>query len=185
MFRSLAPGFLLATPILQDPNFSKTVVLMFHHTKQGALGLIINRPTDKKLQDLLNEAKIKPANKEIGEIPICFGGPVSLSSGWVIFEGHDPKNQSFHVQGDLRVTGSLDVFRDLISLPQPPRMMFCLGYSGWGAGQLDAEVASGAWLPIPLDLRIIFEVDMADRWRRGFLGVGIDPTMWSFQKGLG
>ena len=185
MFRSVAPGFVLATPTLADPSFAKTVVLVFHHDPKGALGLVVNRPTDRRLREILDQADLSATDPRVPGLPICLGGPVSPESGWVVFEGGDPRQESFPVDEDLLVTRSLEVLKDLVSRPEAPRMLFCLGYAGWGPGQLDAELEEGAWIPASLERRTVFEVPFAERWRRSWLAMGIDPNLWAMQPGDG
>lgn len=185
MFRSLAPGFLLATPTLQDPSFLHTVVLLVRHTPQGAMGMIVNRPGPRRLGELLQSAGIDVGGHALDRLPVCDGGPVSCESGWVVFEGSDPRGESFDTLGDVRVTGSIEVFRDLMTRDCADRVLFLLGYAGWAAGQLEDEVAAGAWVPIPMSPKILFETPFEQRWRDAFLSVGIDPGLWSFQTGEG
>jgi putative transcriptional regulator len=185
MFRSLAPGFLLATPVLQDPNFRKTVVFLYHHTPETALGLVVNRPGPRRLSEVLQATNLLAADPALREMPILAGGPVALESGWVVFEGHDPSCDSFVTGEGVEVTGSLEVFKSLLARKNPSRMLFLLGYSGWGPGQLESEVESGIWLPVPMSPRIIFDVPFDERWRAAFHGQGIDPDLWTFHAGEG
>jgi len=186
VFRSLAPGFLLAAPPLQDPNFVKTVVLLVRHTTQGAMGMVVNRPGPRRLGELLQEAGIETDGHALDRLPVCIGGPVAGESGWVVFEGADPRGESFETVGSVRVSGSLEVFRDLLARDEgSDRVLFLLGYAGWGAGQLDEEVAAGAWIPIPMSEALLFDTPFEARWRTAFLSVGIDPDLWTFQTGEG
>lgn len=186
-FESLAPGFLLATPSLQDPNFRRAVVLLFHHTPDGALGLVVNRPSKRNLGELLDLIEVKPDPPAVAmrDLPVLVGGPVSPGSGWLIFEGKDPEGMSFKVQDDLRVTGSMDVFRMMLERGPPGGVAFLLGYAGWGPGQLDHEMEAGAWMAAPVEREALFEWPYEDRWRRAFLSLGIDPNFWTPMTGEG
>ena len=184
MGKSTAPGFLLAAPTLADPNFAKTVVLMFHHTGDGAIGLVINRPTDHTLQTVLREKAITGARAEARAFPILSGGPVSRGTGWIVFESGEPLDESFPIEPGLWVSSSLQVFRRLVGRKPPGRMLFMLGYSGWGAGQLEAELETGSWIPAPLDPRILMEVPFEDRWRQAYFTLGVDPNLWSIEGGM-
>ncbi len=183
MFRSLAPCFLLSTPPLTDPHFRQTVVLLFAHTSDGAMGLVVNRPSPRFLAEVLDAAGVACPDATLRGQRVFEGGPVQAESGWVVYEGPDPKGESFAVAGNLRVTGSLDVFKALLADPERGRMMFLLGYAGWGPGQLDAEVSAAAWLPVPADAATVFEVPVEERWRYSFLAQGIDPSLWSLTAG--
>jgi len=178
-FRSLAPGFLLATPTLLDPNFQRTVVLLFHHTPEGAIGLVINRSSGRRLGELLEQANLTARLPALCDLPIQIGGPVAPGSGWIVFEGDDPTGTSFRVQNDLRVTGSLDLFKRLLEEGPSGAMAFMLGYSGWGPGQLDREMEEGAWLTAPVTREILFERPMEARWRHAYLSLGINPDLWT------
>lgn len=191
MFESAAPCFLLATPTLLDPNFHQTVVLLFHHTPEGALGVVVNRESELCLAELLE--KLEMADMELpgerdegfGEQLVLEGGPVSPEAGWVVFEGNEGSEQSFDLGDGLRVTGSLEVFRALMSGPGDGRMAFTLGYAGWGPGQLEMELEEGAWMPAPVDRELLFGLPCDQRWRRTFLSIGVDPTLWSLVQGEG
>lgn len=184
-FQSLAPGFLLATPILEDPNFRRTVVLLFHHTPEGALGLVVNRPSNRNLGELLDLIQMPVGHSSIRDLPVLLGGPVSPGSGWIIFEGDDPSGMSFVVRDGLRVTGSLAVLKDLIEHGPKGHVSFLLGYSGWGPGQLDREMEAGAWMTAPADRETLFECPYDERWRRAWLSIGIDPNLWTPVTGEG
>jgi putative transcriptional regulator len=179
MFKSLAPGFLLATPPLTDPSFKQTVVLLFAHTLDGAMGLVINRPSRRFLGEVVDSAGLECPEATLRGRRVFNGGPVQSESGWVVFEGPDTRGESFSIAGDLRVTGSLDVFKELLRDRNRGRMMFLLGYSGWGPGQLDAEVEGGSWMPVPPRAGTIFEIPVEERWRYAYLECGIDPNLWS------
>ena len=185
MDKSVAPGFLLATPTLTDPNFSKTVVLVFHHDDKGAMGVIVNRGTERRLGDVLDAADLKAADPAVRDLPVGVGGPVVTESGWVVFEGADPRHESFDLGDNLLATGSLDVFRSLLRRRRAKRMLFILGYAGWGPGQLDAELEAGAWLPASIDRSILFDVPVDERWRRAWGLLGIDPNLWAMTPGDG
>ena len=187
MFKSAAPSLLLATPTLLDPNFFQTVLLLFHHSEEGAMGLVINRPTDQVLGELLDgtEFPIADLEERFTEQRVLVGGPVNTHAGWMIFEGADETGQSIEVESGLDVTGSMDVFKAVLSDAGTTRMKFLVGYAGWGPGQLDSEMDAGAWLPAPLDRETLFETPYEDRWRRAFGSIGIDPSMWSMEQGEG
>ncbi len=186
-FQSLAPGFLLATPLLEDPNFRRTVVLLFHHTPEGAMGLVVNRPSKRKLGELLDliEVKAGPQAAAMRDLPVLVGGPVAPGSGWLIFEGEDPGGMSFPVWDDVKVTGSMDVFRRMLEHGPQGAVAFLLGYAGWGPGQLDHEMEVGAWMVAPIEREALFVWPYGERWRRAYLSLGIDPTFWTPVTGEG
>ncbi|HOU52578.1 MAG TPA: YqgE/AlgH family protein [Myxococcota bacterium] len=185
MFQSLAPSLLLATPTLLDPNFRQTVVLLFAHGPEGALGLVINRPSPEPLRKVLEATGLPNPGEDIGGRPVFLGGPVQLGTGWVLFRGTDPRGESFPAGPDLRVTGSQRVFRDLLTASPVPTFRFCLGNAGWAPDQLESEIREGAWMTAPVDLRIVFEVPPDQCWRQAWLTLGVDPSLWSFSVGDG
>jgi putative transcriptional regulator len=183
---SLAPGFLIASPPLGDPNFDRTVVLLAIHGEGGALGFVVNRTAPMTLGELLTFAGYGGAGVKDGS-PVYLGGPVQPSSGWILCV--DPSQSSeqsgvIHVGDRLRITSSRTAFdalaKDVASRspgkPEPRRRMVLLGYSGWGPGQLEGEIASGAWLPVPLDEGVLFDVALDERWERAYALLGLTPA---------
>jgi len=184
-FKSLAPCFLLATPDLQDPNFWRTVVLLLHHSRDGALGLIINRPSGLNMSELLSLLGHTEVSEEVLSKPILFGGPVGKSTGWVVFESDHDSDIAIKIEDGLYASGTLDAFKKVIGEVDPKRFLFFIGYSGWGPLQLDSELEAGVWMPAKIDRSIIFECPFNERWDKAFLSLGIDPKMWVSKPGIG
>jgi len=185
MSQSLAPSLLLATPTLLDPNFRQTVVLLFAHGPEGALGLVVNRPSPEPLSKVLEATGLPNPGKEVGRQPVFLGGPVQLGTGWVIFQGPDARSESFPAGPDLRVTGSHRVFRDLLTAGSVPPFRFFLGNAGWAPAQLEEEIREGAWMTAPVDPRLVLEVPPDQCWRQAWMAMGVDPSLWSFSVGDG
>jgi putative transcriptional regulator len=182
----LAPGFLIASPPLGDPNFDRTVVLLALHSEGGALGFVVNRAASMNLGELLSLAGYG-AEASTSASAVYVGGPVQPSSGWILCL--DPSlaaedNGVIAVGDRIRVTSSRLAFDALArdtetSSPgaiDPRRRTVLLGYSGWGPGQLEGEIAAGAWLPVPLDEGVLFDVAPEDRWERAYAILGIRPA---------
>jgi putative transcriptional regulator len=182
---SLAPGFLIASPPLGDPNFDRTVVLLALHGDSGALGFVVNRIAPMSIGELLSFA----GYGEIGAstaTPVFLGGPVQPSSGWIVCidsELGGAEGGVIEVGDRVRVTSSRGAFdalaRDVESgeaALDSKRRMVLLGYSGWGPGQLEGEIAAGAWLPVPLDEGVLFDVAAGERWERAYALLGLTPT---------
>lgn len=179
----LAPGFLIASPPLGDPNFDKTVVLLAVHSEGGALGFVVNRPAPMTLGELLSFAGYGSDLKD--PAPVYLGGPVQPSSGWILCL--DPALEAeesgvIPVGSRVRVTSSRGAFDALAAdavrgavAADPRRRTVLLGYSGWGPGQLEREIAAGAWLPVPLDERILFDVAADRRWELAYGLLGLSP----------
>jgi len=181
MFQSLAPGFLIASPPLGDPNFDRTVVLLAIHNEDGALGFVVNREAPISVGELLKQAGYDNGHGD--KSPVWFGGPVQPQSGWVLLD--DPKLEVddgvIEVGERIRVSSSRSVF-DKLAEEVPGagsyarRRLVMLGYSGWSPEQLESEIARGAWLPIPLDASILFEVDADKRWEAAYALLGLTPS---------
>lgn len=188
MTQSLAPGFLIASPPLGDPNFDKTVVLLAIHNEDGALGFVVNRVAPLRLGDLLQQAGYD-AGHELTD-PVWIGGPVQPQSGWVIIDDAELEEGEgiIEVGKRIRVSSSRDAFDQLaeeiaVDLADDgdgskatAKRLVTLGYSGWGAEQLEGEIARGAWLPTPLDETILFDVAPEDRWERAYALLGLTPS---------
>lgn len=192
---ALAPGFLIASPPLGDPNFDRTVVMLAVHGDSGALGFVVNRAAPIALGELLNLAGY--ADKGLkSSSQVLLGGPVQPSSGWIVCVDPELAGEEAGVipVGDrVRVTSSRGAFdtlaRDIAALPpgepDPKRRLVVLGYSGWGPGQLEGEIAAGAWLPVPLDEKVLFEVALTERWERAYALLGLTPATVMSMRSVG
>ena len=193
MRKRMAPCLLAATPRLADPMFRKSVVLLFQHDAEGAIGLVINKRTEFDLKSLLTEAGVESGASGLENVSVHVGGPVSPETGWVLFDGCGPDHtryaeiaaDSFQIDGDLMASGSSDVFDVFARDGFPGRAIFCLGYAGWGPGQLDDELQDNDWLPLPLDRELMFDVNPTERWLAIFHRSGIDPNLWALEPGEG
>lgn len=191
--QSLAPGFLIASPPLGDPNFDQTVVLLAVHNEDGALGFVINRVAPMSLGEVLSLAGYRGTESK-DESAVYLGGPVSPTMGWILCV--DPtlgaeQDGVLLVDERIRITSRRSAFDDLVREKQalagkadPKRRMVVLGYSGWGPGQLEKEISHGAWMPSPLDESVIFDVDVEERWERAYARIGLSPlVMMSMRSG--
>lgn len=178
----LAPTLLVATPPLVDPNFKETVVLLFLHNKSGAMGIVINRPTEYTVGEILGH--MTEVDYPYLADTVFWGGPVSRETGWFVFKGEDPSNRSLELGKGLRISGSLDLALALPSVAEGSPI-FYMGYAGWAPGQLEREIEEGAWLTTDLDPELIFEVPVEKRWNAVYERLGIDPTMWVSTPGEG
>lgn len=191
---SLAPGFLLASPPLGDPNFDRTVVLLAIHGEGGALGFVVNRTAPLTLGELLSFAGYG-GDKTSSASPVFVGGPVQPSSGWIL--GLDlevePSSEVIAVGDRIRITSSRDAFdalaRDVQGRPagaaDPKKRIVMLGYSGWAPGQLEGEIAAGAWLPVPMDEGILFDTKIEERWEKAYALLGLTPAVGMSMRTVG
>lgn len=181
---ALAPGLLIAAPPLGDPNFERTVVLLALHGPRGALGFVINRASPMQLGNVLALAGYEGSAKADGRVFV--GGPVEPGSGWIITR--QPERLSgvpgvIEIGERMRVSSSRTAFdrvaKDLEEEHGPARcaseVVVVLGYSGWGPGQLEGEIAGGAWLPVQLDESVVFDAEPDQRWHTAHALLGITP----------
>lgn len=175
---SLTPGLLLAMPQLQDPNFNRSVVLMIEHGDGGSFGLVVNQPSPIKAVELLESLGMEW--KGDPDAVVWSGGPVSPATGWVLHEPYEGlpaasklgDGATIHVGPGLALTTSPDALRTIAAAP-PPRIRLLLGYSGWAAGQLAAEMARGSWLHADADPALIFDLAPDAMWERSVASLGI------------
>lgn len=171
--RSLQDHFLIAMPTLDDPNFDETVTYVCRHGAEGALGVIVNRPTETVLGEIFKQLGLECADPTQRARQVFGGGPVSREQGFVLHQSDLDFDTTLRGDSGIRVTMSLDVMSSLASGAGPEPVMVALGYAGWDAGQLEAELAANSWLTVPADPAILFETPIEQRWTAavGLLGV--------------
>ncbi len=170
---SLAPGFLLAPPSLNDPNFDQSVVLLAAHEGSGAMGFVINRPGKIQLHTLLADLELTPT---IDDRDVFIGGPVQTFSGFVVYEhpSDEPAGPGIAISPTVSVSPSREVLEKAVQGQLSGRFELLLGYAGWGAGQLDDEIDNGGWLHADFDADILFDIAAANRWTELYDRLGID-----------
>ncbi|GIX30916.1 MAG: UPF0301 protein AlgH [Porticoccaceae bacterium] len=173
-FHSLKDHFLVAMPGLRDPNFRDTVVYLFEHGPEGAIGLIINRPTEVPMARVFAELKLQ-CPEEVGRRPVLLGGPVQPERGFVI---HRPATRRFEstlqVSDEICITASQDILAAIAGREGPEASYITLGYAGWGPGQLEAEIAANSWLVVRADPSIVFDVPFEQRLAATTAKIGVD-----------
>jgi len=171
---SLAPTLLLAMPQMTDPNFARSVVLLCRHEAEGAMGLVVNRPTDTLASSVV--LLDPPAQRDSGLLA-WVGGPVEQQRGWLLL-GYDPRTpEAMAVGHGLYLSASADVLRLLIEGRADGRTdhRFFFGYAGWGAGQLESELTASAWLTVDVTRALVFETPGERMWEAAIRSLGIDP----------
>lgn len=172
----LTNQFLIAMPSLVDPNFQRTVTFMCAHNEEGAMGIVINRPTDLALGEMLSHMDIEPIDEVDGTQAVLEGGPVQRERGFVIHQPAGEWDSMLRVGTDIGIATSRDILAALARGDGPSRSVIALGYAGWGAGQLEQEVLENAWLSGPADASIIFDVPYEQRWESATRALGVDPN---------
>jgi putative transcriptional regulator len=176
---TIAPGFLIAAPMLKDPNFDRTVVLMCIHNEEGAMGLIINRPAPLTMRDILQQLGMECVNE--GAQSAMVGGPVALDSGLLLYQvasGAERRDDELVITDELRLCPNRDLLNAIGRGKGPRKYHMFLGHSGWGPGQLESEFAQGAWIPAPMRLDLIFSTPMDLRWEEALRGEGVVPAQF-------
>jgi putative transcriptional regulator len=182
----LAPGLLLASPSLRDPNFEKSVVLLGRHDAEGALGWVINGKEIATVDELLRGSDLLPAQSLPADLPgltqlARVGGPVAPSAGWLVYRRTEVALPGeIEVGPDIGVSGEVTAFSALGRGSGPSEFRLVLGCAGWGPGQLEAEIRSGAWLPAALAAELVFDSLATTTWADAYqLAIGAMPVAFS------
>ena len=184
---NLANHFLIAMPSMLDPVFGGTVIYLCEHNASGALGVIINKPTDMTMDVLFDRIDLKleiaPNRTPIGDKPVMFGGPVQVERGFVLHSPWEQFSSMMTVTDDVALTTSKDVLEAVASGIGPQRILVSLGCSGWSAGQLEQEIARNGWLTVAADPSIIFDLPIEERFAAAMKLLGVDPMMLAGEAG--
>lgn len=178
--------FLIAMPGLADPNFFHTVTYLCQHNAEGALGIVINRPTGMKLRDIFEQMGINSELEAVLETPVFAGGPVQQERGFVI---HGPCEQhwdsSITTSENITLTSSRDILEAIATGKGPHEYLIALGYAGWSGGQLEKEIIENAWLNTPCGEAIIYHTPINQRWNAAASQLGIDINRLTSPAGHG
>ncbi len=170
---------LVAMPHMTDPRFSRSVIYLCAHSAEGAMGLVVNKLIDSiTFPDLLRQLDI-----EVGpvteHIRVHFGGPVESGRGFVLHSDDYTQESSLVVNQGIALTATIDVLRAIADAEGPRRSLLALGYAGWAAGQLDAEIQANGWLNVTADEELIFGRDLNGKWQKAMGKLGIDLSALS------
>ena len=176
---SLTNHLLIAMPSLTDPNFSQTVALICEHTEKGALGIVLNKPLQMKLSDVLSQMKLEPQTEYIAAQPVLRGGPVHTDRGFVLHRPGGKWDHTHKVSDTIQVTTSRDVLAAMARGEGPSDAFIALGYANWEGGQLEREMRENAWLTVPVDARLVFDLPFEERWAGAWRLLGIQPERMS------
>ncbi len=184
----LTHHFLIAMPGLEDEMFAKSVVYLCEHSQRGALGLVINKPSDINLTNLFEKVELPLLREDLREVPVFHGGPVQTERGFVLHEAlyadddaAKPDDSVFAstltIPGGLEMTTSKDVLVALSTGMGPRKVLISLGYSAWGEGQLESELAENSWLTVGADISVIFDTPVEQRYDRALKLLGLESWM--------
>lgn len=176
---SLTNHLLIAMPQLNDPNFAQTVALICEHSDKGALGIVLNKPLPMRLSDVFTQMKLEASSEIIAARPVLRGGPVHTDRGFVLHRPGGRWDHTHKVSEQIQVTTSRDVLAAMARGEGPSDAFIALGYAGWESGQLEREMRDNAWLSIPMDPRVVFELPYEDRWAAAWRLLGVEPEQLS------
>jgi len=188
LINDLAGQVLLAMPSLQDRHFRDSVILICHHDEEGSMGLIINRPQEVSINDVLEDLKLSPDQRYIRSLPdnrsLSFeGGPIDPFRGFVLHDGWHIYDSTMQITPELHLTTSRDVLEEIAAGNGPEHFMLVLGYAGWDAGQLEQELANNDWLVASANHHLVFQAEPELRWGLAAQSMGINRANLTDQIG--
>ena len=171
-------------PNLSDELFGRSVVFMCEHSERGALGLVINKPSDILLPRLFEKVDLTMGRSDLALHPVFQGGPVQTERGFVLHEAMAGEGESVYastlsIPGGLEMTTSKDVLEAMASGAGPRKVFVTLGYASWAQGQLESEITENSWLTVEADPNLIFDAPVAERYERAMALLGLQPWMLS------
>jgi putative transcriptional regulator len=179
----LANQLLIALPSLADPNFARSVTLICQHDGEGAMGLVINRPSEYTLGEVFEQMGIASDDAHLRGRAVLAGGPVHPERGFVLHDGDRGWDSSLRIVPGLYVTTSRDVLEAIARGDGPPRSTIVLGCAGWGAGQLEQELTDNSWLTAESDPELIFALPLDARWQAAAGKIGVDVRLMTDYSG--
>ncbi|MFZ2312742.1 MAG: YqgE/AlgH family protein [Methylobacter sp.] len=177
--------FIIAMPNLADPNFAHTVTYLCQHSEDGALGIVINRLTDMKLDEIFKQMDITVTSLAAAESTVFAGGPVQQERGFVIHTSGGDWNATMAVSETISLTTSRDVLEAIAAGEGPEQYLVALGYAGWAEGQLEKEIMDNAWLNTPYGKQILFDTPIDLRWSAAADQIGININQLTAPAGHG
>lgn len=175
----LSGQLLVATPVIDSGCFQKSVIYVFNHSSEGAMGLIINQPLELVNYTALLEGMDLPKDAANREIPIYFGGPVERTRGFVIHSTDYYREFSLARSAELAVTASSVILGDIVAGKGPKHAALVVGYAGWSAGQLEAEIEGNSWITVPATEALMFGTESDLKWATASKSLGIDMAFFS------
>jgi putative transcriptional regulator len=172
----LTNQLLIAMPALADPNFAQTVALICDHGPRGALALILNKPLQMNMAEIFSQLEITISPSPLSERKVLRGGPMQTDRGFVVHRAGGSWDSTLRVSDAVHVTTSRDILAAMARGEGPAEALLALGYAGWDGGQLEEEIRANAWLSVPLDLGLIFDLPYETRWQAAGRLLGVDLT---------
>lgn len=164
------PGLLVASPQMRDPNFDHTVVLLVTYGPEGSLGVVINRETQQRMGDVIE--RMETTSPAGANRPVLWGGPVEPGAGFVLWQGSCTEGWTL---GEYALSPSRDRLRSLVA--SGADFSLCLGYAGWGPGQLDKEILEGSWIHLDEGVEAVLGVQVHERYEEALRLLGVSPDL--------
>ncbi len=179
----LTGQLLVAMPGMSDPRFLRSVVYLCVHSAEGAMGLIVNKRLENvSFAEIAGQVGIE-AEEIRAEIAVHYGGPVETGRGFLLHSTDHVDESSLVIDEQFALTATVEMLRTIAAGGGPKQRMLALGYAGWGAGQLDAEIQANGWITVPADPAIVFDAEDDTKWERALRAIGIDPSLLSMHMG--
>ena len=172
----LANQLLIASPALSDPNFARSVALICQHDDEGAMGVVVNRPSEYTLGEVLRQMNLQAQDPHLAGQVVLAGGPVHPERGFVLHDGLRAWESTMEVADGLYLTTSRDILEAMAAGDGPAHAIVALGCAGWGAGQLEYELGENSWLTAPADAELLFALPLERRWQAAGQRIGVDMT---------
>ncbi|KAF0205576.1 MAG: hypothetical protein FD173_917 [Gallionellaceae bacterium] len=179
----LSHHFLIAMPAMTDPYFAKSLTYVCEHNEQGAMGIVVNRPISLTLSELFAQINMPLKSPELEDVLVHFGGPVQTDRGFVLHEPNGTWQSTLHINDKVGLTTSKDILQAVSEGQGPRHLLVTLGYAGWEQGQLEQELSQNAWLSVPADERIMFDLPAEERLPAAMALLGIDFASLSEEAG--
>jgi len=182
---NLTGHFLIAMPAMTDSFFSKSVTFICTHNQDGAMGIMINRPTDITFETLFKKINVELLNIGVADKPVLYGGPVQPERGFVLHEITDGEwDSTVQIANNIALTTSKDILESVAIGHGPAKMLVTLGYAGWTSGQLEQEIMQNAWLSVQANdtetlHKILYDTDYDQKLSATLALLGVDPAMLS------
>lgn len=189
-FPSLCGKFLIAMPGMADARFEKSVIYICAHSKEGAMGFVVNRTMDEPgIPDFLQQLEIIDP-EEVSALPellfvtpMHVGGPVEPGRGFVLHSADYESESTVPIRENICLTATLEILREIAIGTGPKKSIMCLGYSGWSSGQLENEILANGWLTADGDEEILFDTPIRDKYRKALALLGVDEALLSADAG--
>ena len=179
--RSLSPILLVSMPQMLDPNFTRSVVLLAEYGRHGAFGIVVNRRMSEPANAVI---RAEPPIDIRDDVHLFVGGPVEPSRAWVLTAHRELDPEALEVASGVYLSASPDLIRHALQSPPDATLRIIIGYAGWGAGQLDEELAASAWLMAPVDVGLVFQTPLESMWEAAIRRLGADPSALQGSSGV-